>query len=71
MCELPYVFGYPLLQNNPMVRRDTKIIDIIRWNDEDIAYARYFMPMLTNFAKYRWVRLSLQRNAILRLLTVT
>jgi hypothetical protein len=53
MGEIPYVFGYPLLQRNRDVRRDTNIVDVIDWNQEDIDYANYFMPMIANFAKYR------------------
>ena len=49
--DLPYVFGYPLIQNSPDVRRDTKIVDVINWNDVDIAHANFFMTMLTNFIK--------------------
>lgn len=49
--DLPYVFGYPLIQTSRDVRRDCRVIDVINWNDEDIAHARFFMTMLANFIK--------------------
>ncbi len=51
--ELPYVFGWPLLQNNFEIRLDCGIIlDIIQWDEEDIEWSDYIMTMWTNFAKY-------------------
>lgn len=49
--DLPYVFGYPLIQTSRDVRRDCRVVDVINWNDEDIAHARFFMTMLANFIK--------------------
>jgi len=53
MGELPYVWGYGKLLNNPAVREDSGIFfDIVGWTDEDIAYADYQITLWTNFAKY-------------------
>jgi carboxylesterase type B len=53
MGELPYVWGYGKLLNNPEVREDSGIYyDIVGWTDEDIAYADYQITLWTNFAKY-------------------
>lgn len=52
--ELPYVWGYPRLLNNPAVRADSRIyFDIVGWVDpEDIEWTKYFQEMWTNFAIY-------------------
>jgi carboxylesterase type B len=53
MGELPYVWGYGKLLNNPEVREDSGIFyDIVGWTDEDITYADYQITLWTNFAKY-------------------
>ncbi len=51
--EIPYVFGWPLLQKHFNVRLDSGIIvDLIQWDDRDIEWAEYMMTLWTNFAKY-------------------
>lgn len=53
MGELPYVWSYAHLLNNPDVRDDSEIyFDIIGWTPEDITYADYVSTLFTNFAKY-------------------
>jgi len=53
MGELPYVWGYGKLLDNPAVRDDSGIhYDIIGWTQEDIDYADYQITLWTNFAKY-------------------
>ncbi len=57
MAELPYVWGYPLLQINPEVREDARFFfDIIDWTlEEDIDYAEFIITAWANFAKTGWV----------------
>ena len=51
--ELPYVFGWSLMQTAPQVRADSRILlDIMQYNEEDIQYANFVMDLWTNFAKY-------------------
>ena len=51
--ELPYVFGWPLLQLSPDVRADSLIpIDVVPWNEEDYEYSDFTMDLFTNFAKF-------------------
>ena len=52
MMELPYMMGYPLLQLNPEIKKDSGIFDIIPWDEEDIEWAEYGITLWTNFAKY-------------------
>ena len=54
--ELPYFFGWPLLQVSPEVRQNSKILfDIVPWNEVDYEYAEFTMDLITNFAKFLWV----------------
>jgi len=51
--ELPYVWGYPLMQLNPTVRRESEMfLDLIDWDELDIAFAEYMQDLWANFAKY-------------------
>ena len=52
--EIPYFWGWPLLQLAPEVRNDSKIYyDIVPWNDvEDVEFAEFTIDLITNFAKY-------------------
>lgn len=51
--ELPYVLGWPMLQDNFNLRLDSgMLVDLIPWDEEDQEWAEYFMTMWTNFAKY-------------------
>ena len=51
--EIPYFWGWPLLQLAPEVRRDSRIlIDIVPWNEVDHEYAEFTMDLITNFAKF-------------------
>ncbi|CAD5111483.1 DgyrCDS792 [Dimorphilus gyrociliatus] len=51
--EIPYVFGYPLLEKNPQVRQDMDMFfDFIEWDELDVKYADYVATLWTNFAKY-------------------
>jgi len=51
--ELPYVWGYGHLLQNPLVREDSGInFDAIGWTPEDSVYADYIQTLWTNFAKY-------------------
>ena len=55
--EVPYVFGFPKMVNNPNVRTDTgKVIDEIGWTADDVIFTDYVMTLWTNFAKYGYVR---------------
>ena len=51
--EIPYVWGWPLLQLSEDVRRDiVMLFDIVPWNDLDYEYAEFTMDLFSNFAKY-------------------
>ena len=53
MLDLPYVFGYPQLKENPAVRNDTRMfIDPIDWTEEDAEIAEFTMDLWVNFAKF-------------------
>ncbi|CAD5111482.1 DgyrCDS791 [Dimorphilus gyrociliatus] len=50
--ELPYVFGYPLLERNPNVRQDQEMFfDFIPWDNLDVEFSEYVQTLWTNFAK--------------------
>lgn len=52
MGDLPYVWGWPLLQLNPDVRENQGILlDIIEWDEEDIEYTDLIQTLWLNFAK--------------------
>ena len=52
-AEIPYAFGWPLIGLSEEVRQDTRIfVDIIPYNEEDIAYAEFMADLWTNFAKF-------------------
>jgi len=54
--EIPYVFGFPNVINNPDVRTDTGMLrDAIAWNENDVIFSDYVMILWTNFAKYGFV----------------
>ena len=50
--DLPYVFGYPYLKLNPAVREETKIFDVIDWNDDDRNMTNFVITLWANFAKF-------------------
>jgi hypothetical protein len=51
--ELPYVWGYTYLRNNPEVRQQSGInLDLLTGDDDDIPYADYIQTLWTNFAKF-------------------
>ena len=51
--EIPYFWGWPLLQLAPEVRQNSRIlIDVVPWNDVDHQYAEFTMDLITNFAKF-------------------
>ena len=53
MLDLPYVFGYPQLKDNPAVRNDSQMfIDPIDWTVEDAQIADFTMDLWANFAKF-------------------
>lgn len=49
--ELPYFWGYPLLTLNDEVRNQSGIVDYFGYTALDIAYAEYWMTLVTNFVK--------------------
>ena len=56
--ELPYVWGWTLLQRDFGVRLDSGIlIDLIQWDDFDYEWGVYMTKMWANFAKYGYVEL--------------
>ena len=51
--EIPYVWGWPLLDLSPEVRGDVKMLfNIVPCNDLDYEYAEFTMDLFTNFAKF-------------------
>ncbi|CAD5118434.1 DgyrCDS7143 [Dimorphilus gyrociliatus] len=51
-AELPYVWGYTYLNENPEVQEDQEFFfDIVAWNDLDDKYSDYFQELWINFAK--------------------
>ena len=60
--ELPYVIGFPFFQESLELRQDARIVDVVRWDEEDQIWALYMMEMWTNFAKFGYViRMCFQR----------
>jgi hypothetical protein len=51
MLDVPYFWGFPMLQLNDDVRNQTGIVDVIGYTDVDVAYATYWMTLATNFVK--------------------
>lgn len=49
--DVPYVWGYPMLQLNRDVRNQSGVIDGIGYTSVDIAYSDFWMTLITNFAK--------------------
>jgi len=50
--ELPYVWGYTYLEENPEVREDQQFFfDIVAWNQLDDEFSDYFQELWVNFAK--------------------
>ena len=52
--ELPYVFGFTMLQMpyNEHVANDSTIhFNLIEWTQEDIEHTDFFMRLLTHFVK--------------------
>ena len=55
-AELPYTFGWPLVGLSEEVRQDSRIlVDVIPYNEEDIAYAEFMTDLWANFAKFAYV----------------
>ncbi|CAH1776529.1 unnamed protein product [Owenia fusiformis] len=53
ICELPYVWGHPLLKEEPVpVLNHSLVNTFINWTAEDRGYADMVITMFTNFAKY-------------------
>lgn len=52
--EIPYIFGLPFIKDNPTVRAESQIEDILPWDKSDQEWSDYMMDLWTNFAKYRY-----------------
>ena len=54
--DVPYTFGYPLLQFNDDVKNNTGLMSAhIDYDDTDVAVTEFMMTMWTNFAKFGYV----------------
>lgn len=63
--ELPYVFGWSLLELAPEVQLDSRVtVPWLDWNELDFDYAEYTMDLFTNFAKYLWVYFMFDNNFV-------
>lgn len=51
MLDVPYVWGFPLIQLNPDVRNQSGVVDLMNYTDTDIAYTDFWMTLITNFAR--------------------
>ena len=52
-AEVPYMFGWALMKRAPFVRADAGfLLNIMKYNEEDFAYAEFMMDLWANFAKY-------------------
>ena len=52
-ADIPYTFGYPLLQFNDDVRNNTGMTFApIDYDDTDVAVSEFMMTLWTNFAKF-------------------
>lgn len=55
--ELPYVWGYTYLEENPEVRTDQQFFfDIVAWNQLDDEFSDYFQELWINFAKTGYIK---------------